>query len=134
MVEMSGILQGKRIIIVDDDLLTLELFNFVLTSNHAEVKTATSAARALEILDSWIPHILISDISMPHEDGFSFIQKIRKQESIQAIPMIAVTGYSSQDDRKKLRDAGYCEVLIKPIDPDQLLSLIHTILSDGQTG
>lgn len=131
---MPELLQGKRIIIVDDDLLTLELFHFVLASNHAEVKTATSAARALEIVDSWTPHILISDIGMPHEDGFAFIEKIRKHDSIQSIPVIAVTGYSSQDDRKKLRDAGYCEVLIKPIHPDQLLSLIRTILTDGQAG
>ncbi len=131
---MSELLQGTRIIIVDDDLLTLELFDFVLTRNHAEVRTATSAALALKILDSWTPHILISDISMPHEDGFAFIQKIRKHENTQAIPVIAVTGYSSEDDRKKLQDAGYCEVLIKPIHPDELLSLVQSIVSKGQTG
>jgi CheY-like chemotaxis protein len=131
---MPHTIQGAKILLLDDDLLTLELFEFVLLGEKAEVRKVSSAAKALEMMESWKPDLLVSDINMPGEDGFSLIQKIREHNETRVTPVIAVTGYGSQMDQEKIRQAGYSDVLIKPVNPEQLVSMIQTVLEGRQSG
>ncbi|MGH9856890.1 MAG: response regulator [Acidobacteriota bacterium] len=127
-IDPNKAVQGTKVLLLDDDILTLELFEFSLKQNGADVKTASSVAEALQILDSWIPDVLVTDIGMPKEDGYSFIEKIRCHNNANTIPLIAVTGYGTQADRKKLTNAGYSKILVKPVSPPDLVSSIEALL------
>src|SRR5262249_10520874 len=98
---MIKILDGAKVLLIDDDLLTLEMYEFVLHNENAVVKKAKSVAEAKKILESWEPDLIVSDIGMPGEDGRSFIKTICSDET-RKIPVIAVTGYGSAIDHKEL--------------------------------
>ena len=117
------ILQGVRALIVDDETDARELLRQVLLSYGAEVKLAESANAALSILKEWQPEILLSDISMPEVDGYSFIAQVR-QIYDGAMPAIALTANARLEDRDRALAAGYQSHLTKPVNESQL---IHTI-------
>jgi CheY-like chemotaxis protein len=125
-------LEGLKVLVVDDDFLTLEFLEFLFADERASMKKASSVAQALEILGSWSPDIVISDIGLPGEDGLSFIGKLKSQEKTKHIPVLALTGYSSGVDRARLQNAGYKRVLIKPVEPEALLSAVEQIAGTSQ--
>lgn len=120
----SLILEGLSVLIVDDDTDTLEMFSTMLSLQGARVRTATSAAEALEKLDQWRPDILVADIGMPDEDGYEFIRKVRRQPHSKDTPALAVTAYSSIHDRNRALSAGYHMHLAKPIE---LLEFVEAV-------
>src|SRR5262245_64393990 len=73
----SGTLGGVRVLVVDDEHDTREVLSVMLTRYGAEIRTAGSAAEALEVFGQWLPDVLVSDIGMPGEDGYALIKKIR---------------------------------------------------------
>jgi len=85
----------------------------------ASATAAATAAEAIDILQQSPPHILVSDIGMPVEDGYSLIRKVRSSASdkIKRLPAVALTAYASEEDRDRAIAAGYDEHLTKPIDP-----------------
>lgn len=123
---MASILDGTKVLLIDDDLLTLEMYEFVLQNESAVVKKARSVAEAKQILESWQPDLIVSDIGMPGEDGRSFIRAICADQT-RKIPVIAVTGYGSAIDHEELYSAGCSDVLIKPIDPFLFISKLEKL-------
>jgi CheY-like chemotaxis protein len=123
-------LEGVRVLVVDDELDVRELSALFLRLHGARVGVAASTAEALALLASATadehPHVILSDISMPDEDGFDFIGKLRASESnsLKQIPIIALTTLSSADDREKIRAAGFAAHLVKPPDADELVRQI----------
>ncbi len=90
--------------IVDDDPDTASLLAEVVAGSGAETRTAGSAAEALDVLGRWRVDLLLSDIGMPGDDGYSLIQKVRQRESAQgakAVPAIAITAYARAEDRRR---------------------------------
>jgi CheY-like chemotaxis protein len=120
-------LTGLKVLLLDDDLLTLELYEFILRSKNAEVRKATSVAGAFEILRNWVPDLIVSDIGLPDENGADFIRKLRLSEQNKDIPIIALTGYGSLANEGELRKAGCSVILTKPIDPDTFLLTVEEI-------
>jgi CheY-like chemotaxis protein len=125
----SSVLEGLRILIVDDEADTRELVQEVLSRQGAEVRVSGSAAEALRTLAAWNPDLLVSDIGMPSEDGYELIKKVRKlgAKSNGQIPAVALTAYASADDQRRALDAGFQTHLAKPVEPKALIATVARI-------
>jgi signal transduction histidine kinase/ActR/RegA family two-component response regulator len=122
-------LDGIQVLVADDDLNSRELLVAVLESAGAEVRAAASAEDALMLLDTWLPDVLLSDIEMPGEDGYTLMRKVRALGAGRArIAAVAVTAHARQEDRAKAFDAGFEWHLAKPIEPAELVSVIVTLV------
>ena len=130
----SAILRGLRVLIVEDQLDTQELFAMALKQYGAEVTAAASAADALDALRQTKFDILISDIQMPEMDGYELIRRVRalEAEDVRNIPAIALTAYARAEDRMRSLLAGYQAHLPKPIEPVELVTVITSLA--GRTG
>jgi CheY-like chemotaxis protein/two-component sensor histidine kinase len=128
--ENSAQLNGVRVIAVDDDADARLLLQAVLESRGAEVKVCESAAEALESIDRFEPHILVSDIGMPDEDGYSLIKKLRASEgSFRRIPAVALTAFARVEDRLKALSAGFNMHVPKPVEPLELTMVIASLIN-----
>ncbi|MEO5969799.1 MAG: ATP-binding protein [Bdellovibrionia bacterium] len=114
-------LDGLRVLVVDDEASAREVFTVMLQSFGAEVKPAESAKEALVILKKFKPDVLVSDIAMPIEDGYSLISKIRaKNSKLGKPPALALTAYAGQEDVQRSHLAGFQSHLAKPVDANRL--------------
>ncbi|MGH7319393.1 MAG: ATP-binding protein, partial [Candidatus Rokuibacteriota bacterium] len=127
-VEFSAI-SGLRLLIVDDEPETLELFTRLFRQHGAEVVAAKSAAEALDQLAAGLPDVLICDIEMPGEDGYSLIRKVRALGLKEggSVPAVAVTAYGSVDDRIRLLAAGFQMHVPKPVEPAELVTVVASV-------
>jgi len=130
LVKSSRILDGLKILVVDDDRDTRDLVSTILTRCGSEVRCSESAADALLAFQEWNPDLLVSDIGMPLEDGYGLIRKLRKLKSRRAkqIPALALTAYATDEDRTLALSAGFQMHLPKPIEPESLVSSIAAAL------
>lgn len=128
----SAQLHGLRVLVIDDDHDARLLLLSILEECGAEVVVTTSASEGLSTLTSSIHqfNLLISDIGMPGEDGYTLLRRIRSLNLEQGgrIPAIAVTAYAREEDRQAALSAGFQAHLAKPIDPTQLISLIGSLV------
>ncbi|MBD2777929.1 response regulator [Iningainema tapete] len=123
------IFNGLRLLVVDDNVDSLELITAIFETLNTQVMTATLAHNVLTMITEFQPHVLISDISMPDEDGYSLIRKIRahKDPQVQKIPAIALTGIAYQTSLTQAIDAGFTTYLTKPFDPDNLITVVANL-------
>ena len=119
-------LDGLRVLLVDDEFETRQIISTVVERTGAEVKTCTNAREALTELVAWRPHVILSDIGMPDEDGYSFINRVRSlpHDEGGATPAAALTAYARDEDRKLALAAGYQMHIAKPIGAGQLVVMI----------
>jgi len=122
-------LQGLKVLVVDDEADTRELISEVLKECGSEVITSRSAAEALEALERHKPNILISDLGMPDEDGYSLISKIRALPSERGghIPAAALTAYARAEDRMRVLRSGFQYHLPKPVDSAELVTVVASL-------
>ncbi|MBN3939148.1 MAG: response regulator [Nostoc sp.] len=134
MSNQSMSFQGLRLLIVDDDSDTRILLTFLFELEGSEVIAAASADEALKIISSFKPDILISDICLPDEDGYSLLLKVKNLEAKRGrkIPAIALSASTFEDDRKRALLAGYDIYQCKPIDLDELTSMVATLTRTEQ--
>jgi CheY-like chemotaxis protein len=123
-------LNGRNILLVDDDEDSREFISFVLTAEGATVTAASSATEALEILQKSSPDILISDIGMPEMDGYMLMKHIRSltAEKGGTIPAIAVTAYAGDSNQKLALDAGFQMHISKPVEPTELIKVTTNLI------
>jgi len=132
----SANLAGVRILAVDDSKDTRELVTVVLERCGANVATASSVREALEVFAGWKTDVLVCDIGMPDEDGYSFIRRIRQlpPEDGGDTPAIALTGYARVEDRMRALEAGYQMFVPKPIEAAELCTIIASLVDrDGRS-
>ncbi|HVN27976.1 MAG TPA: PAS domain S-box protein [Candidatus Binataceae bacterium] len=122
-------LAGLRVLIVDDEADARDVVSMILSSAGAEVDAVDSAARAIEAIERRPPDILVSDIGMPQEDGFSLLRKLRAlpPEKGGTIPAIALTAFARTQDRLNVLSAGYQMHVPKPIEQLELLTVIASL-------
>jgi CheY-like chemotaxis protein len=119
------VLEGARVVVVDDQSDARDLIALILSRYGADVTPATSAAKALEALEGMRADALIADIAMPEEDGYQLARRIRLgHERIRATPIIAVTALANAEDQARALDAGFDAHLAKPVDPMELISVV----------
>ncbi len=133
-VDHSKVLENLRLLVVDDEADARELLTTLLNFHGADVKAAASAGEALEMLQSWKPDLLISDIGMPLEDGYTLLGKVRALESsaLSQIPAIALTAYAREEDRIHAFEVGFQQHLSKPIEPNELVNAIAQLVGRGR--
>ena len=114
------------VLAIDDEADAREMIKTLLESCGANVLTASSAREGLDGLAGWKPHVIVCDIGMPEEDGYSFIRKAREAERNNGvtIPAIALTGYVRIEERMRALEAGYQMFVPKPVEPSELTSII----------
>ena len=127
---MGKELYGLKILVVDDDVDSRELIEWVLKRVGAEVTSVGSAREALKALEREKPHVLVSDIAMPQEDGYALLKKIRAlpPERGGRIPAIALTAHSLVQDRLQSLRAGFQSHVPKPVVPEELVEVVTSIV------
>jgi two-component system CheB/CheR fusion protein len=119
--------ERRRALVVDDVADVTEMLSILLSHAGYDVTTASSAGAALASARNEYFDIIISDIGMPEMNGYELVQALRNVPGYEAIPMIALTGYSMFNDREKSLNSGFTAHMTKPIDPRALLELIEQL-------
>ncbi|MEO5617851.1 MAG: ATP-binding protein [Candidatus Eisenbacteria bacterium] len=129
-------LEGTRVLLVDDEPSASEALHELFASCGAEARVAGSASEAIGILNNWRPDVLVSDIAMPGEDGYSLIRKIRLRspERCGLIPAVALTAYAKIEDRVTILSAGFQMYLSKPADPNELVAVVGSLVKRNGAG
>jgi PAS domain S-box-containing protein len=135
--EPSGnllLLNGVRVLIVDDETDSREVLTATLEQVGAEVTAVASASEALDAITQLTPDVLVSDIGMPLEDGYSLIRKVRQLKAEQGgqIPAIALTAYARPEDRMRAIAAGFQMHIAKPLEPAELVTMVASLA--GRSG
>lgn len=122
-------LRDARILVVDDDVDTLDVMCILLEAHGADTVGATSAAEGLTALSSFRPHLVVSDIAMPGQDGYALIRKIRAlpTELGGDTPAVAVSAHVYREDRERAYAAGFQAYLTKPINPSALIECVGSL-------
>jgi signal transduction histidine kinase/ActR/RegA family two-component response regulator len=122
-------LRGTRILIVDDEPQARELFSTIVENAGGEVRSAASARDAAAILRTWWPEVLLSDIEMPHEDGYVLMEQVNAMErrDRRRIVAIAVTAHSRPEDRLRALESGFQWHLPKPVEPSELVAVVASL-------
>ena len=125
-----------RAVVVDDDPGARELISTVLSHNGVDVEAFGTASEGLEAIERLLPDVLISDIEMPEEDGYMFIQEVRALDADRGgrTPAIALTAYTRAEDRSRSLAAGFQMHLSKPVDAEELLNAILVLASQKKKG
>jgi PAS domain S-box-containing protein len=129
----NSFLKDRLILLVDDDCDGRFPVQVFLEKQGAKVFCAHSAREAMEKLEADTFDLLISDIGMPELDGYNLIKKIHDTEKNRTIPAIALTAYSSAEDRERALVSGYQHHLSKPVDFERLLQTIYSILTKNES-
>ena len=121
-------LTGAKVLVVDDEPDARLLIQRLLEDCHASVLTASSAVEALQVLGRDSVDVIVSDIGMPGEDGFSLIRRIRAIKDRNAsTPAVALTAYARVEDRVKAIQAGFQMHLSKPVEPMELMTMVASL-------
>lgn len=127
--EMAG-LEGCAILVVEDNDDARKLLQTILRRAGASVETAEHVSAALRILADHRPDLIVSDIEMPGEDGYSFITRVRAQESpYHRVPAIALTAYTRSVDRVRALAAGFQMHMAKPVEPAELVAAAKSLVA-----
>lgn len=129
-------LVDKKILMVDDDIRNIYALSSFLVDKGLDIQSAQNGKDALDILENTENDfdIVLMDIMMPVMNGYDAMKAIRKNSRIMNIPIIALTAKAQAEDRKLCIDAGANDYLSKPIDPEQLLSLLEFRLKTQSNG
>ena len=123
-------LAGVRIVLVDDDLDTLEVLRVILERAGADVLSFDDGAEALLRIQQGDIDVLLSDLDMPRMDGCELIRLVHAFVHARGgkLPAMALTAYPSPGNAERCREAGFQEVLGKPSEPDELVRLVRSLL------
>ena len=123
------VLDGLRILFVDDERDAREVVRAIFRETGAEVATASNVEEALQVLESFKPAVLVSDIGMPGEDGFDLIRRVRALPADRGgtIPAIALTAFARTQDRLRVLSAGYQMHVPKPLEPLELAIVVASL-------
>lgn len=120
---------SKKILIVDDSASIRQMLEFTLQRASYDVNAAPEASTALGLADKTTYDLVISDVNMPGMDGYAFVEQLRKKAPYRFTPILMLTTESSQDQKAKGKQVGATGWLVKPFNPDQLVSTIEKVLN-----
>ncbi len=126
-------LNGITVLVVDDEADARDLIATVLRSKGAEVVTAGTSAEAVALVESRPFTLMVSDIGMPHSDGYELMAKIRTAGvGGLHLPAIALTAYSREEDRRRALESGFQAYVAKPVEPEALVDLVDRLAAQGR--
>jgi CheY-like chemotaxis protein len=125
----NDVLRGRRVLVVDDDARNIFALTSVLENHDMHVLTATNGRQAIELIASTPDlSVVLMDIMMPEMDGYETMREIRKNPGYRTLPILALTAKAMKGDREKCLDAGASDYIAKPVNTEQLLSLLRVWL------
>jgi CheY-like chemotaxis protein len=127
--DSTEVLQGRKVLVVDDDARNIFALTSVLENHEVDVLSATNGRQAIEIIQS-TPDLdmVLMDIMMPEMDGYETMREIRQDPALRTLPILALTAKAMKGDREKCLDAGASDYISKPVNTAQLLSLMRVWL------
>jgi CheY-like chemotaxis protein len=133
-VKLPRVLEGIKVLVVDDEPDARDLLDFILQKAGATVELAASTGEALELLQISQPDILVADIGMPGEDGYELIRKVRASpQAFALLPALALTAYARAEERAHAFSAGFQSHMTKPVEPAELIATIARMLDEART-
>jgi CheY-like chemotaxis protein len=122
-------MDGVKVVVVDDEPDARSLLRRLLEDCNAEVHTAETADEAMALLQAERPHVLVSDIGMPGEDGYGLIRRVRTLPAEMGghTPAVALTAYARAEDRVTAIVAGFQHHLSKPVEPNELIAIVASL-------
>jgi CheY-like chemotaxis protein len=123
------VLRGRKVLIVDDDARNIFALTSVLENHEMDILSATNGRQAIELIES-TPDLsmVLMDIMMPEMDGYETMREIRSKPEFRTLPILALTAKAMKGDREKCLDAGASDYISKPVNTNQLLSLMRVWL------
>lgn len=125
-----NVLSQTNFLILDDSEDTIRMLQELLETGGANVMTASNGAEALRLAQENEFDVILSDISMPEMDGFEFLQRLRKIDGRQKVPVVAITGFGRSDDIARVRAAGFYSHLIKPLNLQALTEVLQQLAKE----
>jgi CheY-like chemotaxis protein len=129
MTERWSDLNGHHVLVVDDNEDTRNVLATMLEAHGADVVTAASVAEARVALDRRLPHVLVTDLAMPVEDGFGLLEYCRHHADprLQTLPILALTAYGGQQAHDRVIAAGFDAYLAKPVEPVEVGRVVRDL-------
>jgi len=125
----NEVLRGRQVLVVDDDIRNIFALTSVLENHDMQILSATNGRQAIEIVESTPGlSVVLMDIMMPEMDGYETMRRIRENPRFRTLPMLALTAKAMKGDREKCLQAGASDYIAKPVNTDQLLSLLRVWL------
>src|SRR5262245_43223852 len=124
------VLSDWDVLVVDDDAMSLQVANLILSYYGVKVHTAQDGKQGLEAAKSVHPKFIISDLSMPVLDGWGMIAQLKDDQTTAGIPIIALTAHAMTGDRERAIAAGCHNYLSKPLTPSTFMRELLTMLQD----
>jgi CheY-like chemotaxis protein len=125
----NEVLRGRKVLVVDDDARNIFALTSVLENRDMHVISATNGRQAIDIIEKTPDlSVVLMDIMMPDMDGYATMREIRQVPRLRALPILALTAKAMKGDREKCLDAGASDYIAKPVNTDQLLSLMRVWL------
>jgi HAMP domain-containing protein/CheY-like chemotaxis protein/signal transduction histidine kinase len=122
-------LSGRKVLVVDDDIRNIFALNSLLERHSMQVITATNGQEAIKLVESTEDlSLVLMDVMMPEMDGYETMRRIRSKHQFRLLPIIALTAKAMKGDREKCLEAGASDYVAKPVNTDQLLSMVRTWL------
>ena len=125
-------MDGKFILVVEDNELNMKLVRAILNLNHFKVIEADSAEKGIEAAKKFKPGVILMDIQLPGMDGLTATRTLKADPELCAIPVIALTSYAMEGDKQKALDAGCAGYITKPISPKVFISQLEEILAGSR--
>ena len=127
--DSNDVLRGRKVLVVDDDARNIFALATLLENQEMEVVSATNGRQAIDIIESTPDlSVVLMDIMMPEMDGYETMREIRNQPDMRTLPILALTAKAMKGDREKCLQAGASDYIAKPVNTDQLLSLLRVWL------
>jgi CheY-like chemotaxis protein len=125
----NELLRGRKVLVVDDDARNIFALTSVLENHDMQVLSTTTGRQAIEIIEQTSDlSMVLMDIMMPDMDGYETMREIRRSAQFRTLPILALTAKAMKGDREKCLDAGASDYISKPVNTDQLLSLMRVWL------
>lgn len=121
-------MERKRVLLVEDEPELIKIVETVFKDEGFDVRMALSAENALEIVKTFTPSIVISDVKMEGMDGFDFVEALRKNPMYQKTPVILVTILDDRDSIERAKKLGVSAYMTKPFDADELLEKVRELI------
>ncbi len=129
-------LRGIEVLLVEDEMLAREAIARLLEQYGAQVRAVSSAARAREAFEIRRPDVVVADIGMPQEDGYSLVTSLRRIEESQGtprVPAVAATAFARTEDRQRALAAGFDEHMAKPVDPERVIEVLARLVREAKS-
>jgi two-component system cell cycle response regulator DivK len=124
----------NKILIIEDNEQNMYLMTFLLENNGYEIVQARNGRDGIRLAHETRPNVILLDIQLPEINGYQVAEELRKQKSLDSIPIIAVTSYAMAGDKEQILAAGATGYIEKPINPDTFISQLHEYLPPSLNG